>query len=107
VSIFSRLFGRRQAKKGAEGCCVRAEKKPGDCCIKCGKRFSSPHEVKDPRLGLARFPGDIAGVIAGAAAICAVPAHVCPQCGGKICLGCVPMRGSPTCPKCNCQMNRK
>jgi len=94
MGLFSRLFGKR-----------RAEKKAGNCCIKCGTRFSAPDEVKDPRLGLARFPGDIAGVLAGAAAICAVPAHVCPQCGAKMCLGCAPMHGSPTCPKCKCEMN--
>jgi len=94
MSIFGRLFGKRTSAKQKE-----------DCCIKCGAKFSSPNAVKDPRLGLARFPGDVSGVLAGVAAICAMPAHVCPQCGGKLCFGCSPMAGRPACPKCKCEMN--
>jgi hypothetical protein len=98
MGIFSRLF-----RKGGSG------KKRGDCCIKCGTQFASQDDTRQAETGtrlgtLSKFPGDVTGIIAGAAAICATPAHVCPQCGAKLCLGCSPMGGTPKCPQCGREM---
>lgn len=98
MGIFSRLFRKAGSRK-----------KGGDRCIKCGTQFASQDDTRRAETGmrlgtLSRFPGDVTGIVAGAAAICATAAHVCPQCGAKLCLGCSPMGGTPQCPKCKCEM---
>ncbi len=94
MGFWSKLFGRRSPAAPKKGRCIR-----------CGKEFSSPDELQDPLLGTGRFPGGTLGVLAEAAKAMAVPAHACPQCSGKLCLGCSPMAGRPTCPKCGCEMD--
>jgi len=89
VAMFSRLFGGKWAAA-----------KTDERCMKCGQGFSSLYQV----FGMAKSPGDVVRPSSVAAATCALPAFVCPQCAGILCFGCAPKRGVPLCPLCQCEM---
>lgn len=81
MGIFSRLFRRKNR------------------CMCCGKKFSSHEEDMSDAAAMSGAFG-VAGIFSAAGSIMAREGWTCPTCGGKICLGCSPMRGAPTCPRC-------
>jgi len=81
MGVFSKLFGKNNQ------------------CMRCGAKFSSHENDMKDAAGASRLFG-VAGIVSAAGSIMTREGWECPTCGGKLCLGCLPMGGSPTCPKC-------